>query len=697
MYVPVYRNGMPANTIQQRRAAIIGWVYSPYRMNDLMEGILGRWDLIQEEKIHLQVYDSIVSTDAQLFDSQANDSLQHSDIPYQRVDMPIVFNGQKWILSFSKSQEQAFVSGKVFIILASGILISLLIFALSLSLFNTLFLARQKASELTTEIKVSEERFGILLNSTAEGIYGIDLHGKCTFSNISCHQQLGYQNAGHLLGKNMHQLIHHSNADGSSIEESKCLIYTSFIKEEKAHSSHEVFWRADGSCFPVEYWSEPVFINGKIEGSVVTFFDITERLKAEKEILEAKDEAEKANSAKSEFLARMSHELRTPLNSILGFAQLMDMGDLNPKQKKNTNHILTSGKYLLQLIDEVLDISRIESGKLALSAEPVNITLVIHELMDSIRPQILERQLSLEFDDQANNQLSIEADIKRLKQVLLNLLSNAAKYNISGGMVHIKTEIMPPNGNLTSLRISITNSGEAISSENTLKLFAPFERIGAERTEIKGTGLGLTVVKKLMDAIGGKVGVVSKPGQGNTFWIELPSTENQKKPEAQNQKNEEPATTPMPADNQPIPQPEDELEAGLAYPPKTGTVLYIEDNILGVELVRNIIGRYHPQIKLITTMFGENAVQMAVDHQPELILLDLNLPDLHGSKVFANLKSDVRTSTIPVVIISTDALPVMIEELMQAGAKAYLTKPFNIVSLLKAVDEWIGNGSKTGV
>ncbi len=256
--------------------------------------------------------------------------------------------------------------------------------------------------------------------------------------------------------------------------------------------------------------------------------NILELKRAEEEIIKSRDEAMKANLAKSEFLSRVSHELRTPMNAILGFAQLLEMGELNPKQIKSTNHILTSGRYLLQLIDEVLDISSTEAGKLALATEPVKLIPVIHELMDIIRPQIIEKQLTLGFENSADDQLFIETDIKRLNQVLLNLLSNAIKFNITGGSVVIKTEMMPAKADsIVPVRISITNTGEAISDENTRKIFEPFERIGAEKTETAGTGLGLTVVKKLMDAMQGVIGIESIPGVGNTFWIELPSAGNQ--------------------------------------------------------------------------------------------------------------------------------------------------------------------------
>ena len=688
MYVPVYRNGIPANTTEQRRAAIIGWVYSPYRMYDLMEGILGNWDLNQHNRIHLQVYDSIVSANSLLFDSQANDQSQHTD--QLAVNLPIDFNGKSWLLSFTKSQEQSALSGHVLIILASGIVISLLLSVLSLSLFNTYSQVKQKAYKLTSDIKVSEERFGVLLNSTAEGIYGINREGNCTFSNPASQHLLGYENAGQLLGKNMHQLIHHHLADGSILDESDCLIHASFKQGEKAYSANEVFWRADGSSFPVEYWSNPVFINGKVEGSVVTFFDITRRKQAEEEILKAKNEAEKANHAKTEFLSRMSHELRTPLNSILGFAQLMEMGELNPKQKIGVNHILTSGRYLLQLIDEVLDISRIEVGKLVLSPERVKLIPVINELIDSVRPQIIERELTLEIENQPNEQLFIETDIKRLKQVLLNLLSNAIKYNKTGGSVLIKTEVLAARADgIVPLRISITNTGETITSENIQKLFEPFERIGADKTETKGTGLGLTVVKKLMDAMGGKVGVVSKPDEGNTFWIELPMTENLKSGKAKNQKNDEPDSG-LAANSESGFHRNNELKTAIDFPKKTGTILYIEDNLPDIALVKGIIKRYHPEINLITTMLGENATKLAAAVMPDLILLDLDLPDIHGSEVFTNLKADTQTSAIPVVILSAEALPHQIEKLIKTGVNDYLTKPLDVVAFLRVIDVWIG-------
>jgi PAS domain S-box-containing protein len=255
--------------------------------------------------------------------------------------------------------------------------------------------------------------------------------------------------------------------------------------------------------------------------------EIEDRKKAEDEIMKARLESERANMAKSEFLSRMSHELRTPMNSILGFAQLLEMGDLNPGQKKGVNHIKRSGKHLLDLINEVLDISRIEAGHLSLSFEPVQIFGVIHEMVELVSEQAKKRQINIEFIESENNYLSLRSDKRRLKQIILNLLNNAIKYNKAGGTATIEVELISQNKpNVTQIRISIKDTGQGIATENLHKLFNPFERIGAEKTDTEGTGLGLSVVKKLVDAMEGQIGVESEPGVGSTFWVEFPLNED---------------------------------------------------------------------------------------------------------------------------------------------------------------------------
>ena len=254
--------------------------------------------------------------------------------------------------------------------------------------------------------------------------------------------------------------------------------------------------------------------------------DITERKKAEDELRKARIEADRANLAKSEFLSRMSHELRTPMNSILGFAQLLEMGQLNLSQRKGVSHIIKSGKHLLDLINEVLDISRIESGRITLSIEPVQLGAVIAEMVDIVKPLSLAGNISIEMLNLPDSRLFVKTDRQRLKQILINLLNNAIKYNRQGGMVRLNTEIFERGINhLRAVRISISDTGLGISEKDLPNIFNPFERIGAERTQIEGTGLGLAVVKKLTEAMGGTLGVESVIHSGSTFWIELPGCE----------------------------------------------------------------------------------------------------------------------------------------------------------------------------
>lgn len=387
----------------------------------------------------------------------------------------------------------------------------------------------------------------------------------------------------------------------------------------------------------------------------------TRDLTAQKEAERAQDArrtAERANLAKNEFLSRMSHELRTPMNSILGFSQLLEMDDLSDDQRDSVKQIVSAGGHLLKLINEVLDISRIETGNLAISKEPVDISEVTREVVSLVHPLADQRSVSICTAD-AGAHTFVLADRQRLCQVLLNLVSNAIKYNVDFGKVAVSTEV---RGDL--VRINVKDTGGGIAPENAERLFMPFERLGAEQTTIEGTGLGLALSKRLCEAMGATIGLEPSP-QGAHFFIELPLSECPVG-SIDSEAWEQPAAT-----------------GGASGP---STILLVEDNAANVRLVEKIFAN-RPNYRIIVAMQGSIAIDLAREHRPDLILLDLNLPDMEGLDVLKTLRDLPETNTIPIAVVSADATPSQITRLLASGAFEYLTKPLNVAAFLKVVEQ----------
>ncbi len=374
----------------------------------------------------------------------------------------------------------------------------------------------------------------------------------------------------------------------------------------------------------------------------------------------AKQEADRANKAKSEFLSRMSHELRTPLNAILGFGQILERRDLNGIEKESIHYILRGGRHLLTLINEVLDLARIEAGHLDLSLESVALPDVIAQASELVRPLAETRAIRLADNAAASGGLYVQADNQRLKQVLINLLSNAIKYNRPGGEVEITAQRLP-NGRI---RISVHDTGHGISQEDLLRLFTPFERLGV--TDVEGTGLGLVLSHRLMEAMDGTLEVTSQQGKGSVFSLELP-------------------TAPAPGETDSAVLTKHKDRNGFEPAEGVYTVLTIEDNLSNLRLMEVILaGR--PEITLLAAMQGSMGLDLARQHLPHLILLDLNLPDISGKEVLSQLQNSESTSRIPVVVISADATPSQRERLLEAGARAYLTKPLDVAEFLRTIE-----------
>ncbi len=392
--------------------------------------------------------------------------------------------------------------------------------------------------------------------------------------------------------------------------------------------------------------------------------DITDRKRAEEEAREARDNAERATRARDEFLSRMSHELRTPLNAILGFGQILERTELTARQEEGVEQIVKAGRHLLGLINEVLDLARIESGRLSMSPEPVEVAEVVGEALELMRPLFEERRLTLTRGAMPGTW--VLADRQRLRQVLLNLLSNAGKYNCTGGTVEVRCA--PAEAG--RLAISVRDTGPGISAEQMEMLFVPFERFGAERDETEGTGIGLAISRKLMEAMGGSIAVESVPGRGSTFSISLPSV-----------------PAPAPTGTPHLPSGcVDPAPAGVARPLRR--VLYVEDNPANLRLMETILEE-RGDIELLCGTRGDQALGLALEQRPELILLDLHLPGMSGETVLRTLRADVRLARTPVVIVSADALPRQIIRLRECGANDYLVKPLEVDEVLRVVTHFL--------
>ncbi len=451
-----------------------------------------------------------------------------------------------------------------------------------------------------------------------------------------------------------------------------------------------------GGGFEVRYWSpvnSPVFgPDGKLAYIINLVRDVTEyarlkeqetdhrelttrlqqrtqRMEAEilsrsRELQEANQALRAADAAKNGFLSRVSHELRTPLNAVLGFGELLSLGDITAEHRDWVTMILQAARHLLNLLNDVLDISRIEAGHLSLSVEPVAACEAVADALELVRPLAVSTGVHLDPAPPPQAGQDVLGDRQRLRQVLLNLLSNAVKYNRPSGTV--TTTIQPRPGG--RVRIDVTDTGQGISQQALAKLFTPFERLDAGQTGIEGTGLGLALSRSLVQAMGGDIGVSSSQGQGSTFWVEFPAAETAAVAEHAVE--------------------HDAVVAARAYT-AAKTMLYVEDVIENVLLVEQILKK-RPSVTLIPAMLGRAALDLARQHHPDLILLDVHLPDMTGGEVIRHLRANPATTGTPIVILSADATARQKVRLLAAGAAAYLTKPIRVRDLLQTIDGVFG-------
>ena len=505
------------------------------------------------------------------------------------------------------------------------------------------------------ELQESEIRFRDFAQSSAEWFWEMDENLRFSYFSNRYHEISGVPEHS-LIGKSCEET-------GVDLSDEKVLENIQFLKTHQPFRGFEYSrTRPDGSVIHMSTAGTPIFNNeGMFRGYRGTGTDITDQVLAKTKLLTAMQKADKANQAKSNFLSSMSHELRTPLNAILGFAQVLNLSPKEPltaKQQESTKQIIKGGEHLLDLINEVLNLAQIEAGHVDLDIEPVQTLEVIRGCLTMVTP--ITTKLNVNLDGDGCFDVLIRADRRRLKQVLFNLLSNAVKYNREGGTVHITSANVADNMH----RISIVDTGQGISELKKSELFLPFSRLGAESTEIVGTGIGLTITKRLVEAMGGTIDFTSVEGQGSTFFIELPLIKTQHSTNSEVVHKER-----YPTDR---------------HIKEDRKVLYIEDNPTNAVLMENILEEI-PGLKLEIATSAELGLAKIMKEFPDVILMDLHLPGMSGLDALARLKKHTETRHIPVIAVTADAMPEEIEKGMKAGFEAYVIKPFDIPKLVTLV------------
>ena len=511
-------------------------------------------------------------------------------------------------------------------------------------------------------VRLSEERFKAYTATASDWVWEMD--GDFRFSYVS-------DRAFKTMMIRREDIIGHLRWDfaGPEVVAQNPELWAAHCEDLENHRPFRDFryplTRPDGTVMHISLNGDPIFgDDGAFMGYRGTSSDITALVTAQGTLEQAQVEAEKANRAKSEFLSSMSHELRTPLNAILGFAQLLEFGKKDPltdRQKDQVRQIMKGGNHLLELIDEVLDLAKIEAGKLSLSIETVDMRNLVDECLSFAGTLAAKRDITIE--DRTGDALPmIWADRLRSKQALLNLLSNAVKYNREGGQIWLDAE----QRNDGAIWIGVTDTGLGIPEDKHADLFRPFSRLGAGDQEIEGTGIGLVITKKLVEEMDATMGFDSTPGEGSTFWVEFPlAVEDLKEAPLEEQ---------------------DDAVADLAIGSEERLLLYVEDNPTNLALMEDIIEDVS-NLTMISTHTAELGLALAEERKPDVIILDINLPGMNGIEAVQILKKLDATKDIPVLALSANAMPDTIERGRQAGFRDYLKKPVNVSELMAALQD----------
>jgi two-component system, sensor histidine kinase and response regulator len=523
---------------------------------------------------------------------------------------------------------------------------------------------RQRAQEALHE---SERRIRLLLDSTAEAIFGLDRDGKCTFCNPATLRLLGYENGSALLGKFAHDVMHHSHADGTPHPAEECRIVESRRLGQGIHLDDEVFWRSDGTSFPVEFWAYPIRKEGEIVGAVVTFLDITERKGAEAALRDAKEAAEAGNRAKSEFLANMSHEIRTPMNGIIGMTDLALNTTLTAEQRDYLNLVKSSADSLLHVINDILDFSKIEAGKLEIEKTEFEIRDLFRDTLKTLAQRTGGKSLEISARVSPKIPKILIGDPTRLRQLIVNLIGNAIKFTEEGNIV-LDTELEAIAGEEVRLHISISDTGMGIPQEKQHLIFDSFAQAdGSTTRRFGGTGLGLTISRQLAELMGGRMWVESEIGRGSTFHFTCVFQQG----------------IAITSDQERI--------AGHALPGLN--VLVVDNNPINGEIFAEMLTNWRMNPTL--TDSGASALDLLeaaknAGHAFRIVLLDALMPNIDGFQVLRRIQSNPSLAGAVIMLLSGNHHLADTDRCRQLGVKLCLTKPVGQSELLDAILSALG-------
>jgi PAS domain S-box-containing protein len=564
---------------------------------------------------------------------------------------------------YSLRRNLVIITGLTMVIAVAAVIITLLLASRATSVMRrTHNDLEQLVESRTAELAESEEKYRRLFELSQDPMWLI-VGDKLIMANDAAARILELKSTEPLTNTHPSLLSPERQPDGQRSDLKANQMLTTAYREGY-HRFEWVHQRKKGVQFPVEVSLTKIKYQGK-DALFCIWRDISEQKAYEEKLKQATLEAQQANRAKSEFLSSMSHELRTPLNAILGFSQLLESEEnLNAEQKENVTDIIRAGSHLLDLINEVLDLAKIESGKLELSIEPVPLNDIMSACQKLITPTAEQHGIRLQFAEGCMAGHRLRADYTRTKQVLLNLLSNAIKYNRENGSVTIHCQQQDDK-----LRIEVRDTGTGIPAAKQDKLFEAFNRLGAESGSIEGTGIGLLITRQLVEMMGGELGVESNLGEGSTFWFTLPWLEQQ---------SASPAVSP--------PQPQQADKA--LHLTGRQRVLYIEDNPVNLKLVEKLIAK-QTELELISAEEPIAGIELAISEKPDLILLDINLPTMNGYEVAEKLRAMAETKAIPIIALTANAMADDVAKGEEAGFDDYLTKPIQITAFLEVLRRYL--------